>query len=84
MRTLLLEAVDYRDDGRRWRWHLTTQRGGRVAYQDVELDHDAAEYQGYLDLDSFVRRQGDPEDRLASEKRDGIGSHRYAPITPQV
>jgi tetratricopeptide (TPR) repeat protein len=63
---LRLEVAELQDADH-WRWLLTDPDGGFLADHQVELDRRDPEYVAFADLAAFLRRQADPERRLASE-----------------
>ncbi len=54
MKTLVLEIVDFVSDAQ-FRWRLQDVDGAFVADHAIELDRNATEYGGYVDLHGFAR-----------------------------
>jgi hypothetical protein len=63
---LRLDVPDFQDADH-WRWLLTDPDGNYLADHQVALDRNDPEYVAFADLAGYLRRQADPDRRLASE-----------------
>src|SRR5271166_2460565 len=70
METLLLDVVEFTDDAH-WRWRLTEKHGVILAEHRIDLDRRATEYEGFVDLDHYLRWRVSP-DRRAEEEAGSV------------
>jgi hypothetical protein len=61
-----LEVAEFQDADH-WRWLLTDPDGNFLADHQVALDRNDPEYLAFADLAGYLRRQAEPDRRLASE-----------------
>ena len=87
--TLNLAVADYKD-AQHWYWRLTDADGQFLADQEVNLNPSDAEYEGFLDLPSYLakhavlyRRQED-EARLVRQLGEWMGRSFYGPIGDKI
>ncbi|CAM5481572.1 CHAT domain-containing protein OS=Streptomyces glaucescens OX=1907 GN=SGLAU_15050 PE=4 SV=1 [Streptomyces glaucescens] len=52
----------------RWRWELTGPDGRVLARHEVRLDREAPQFEAFLDLPGYVRRNAAPDQRVARER----------------
>ena len=69
VRVLRLEAKEFTDDGSRWRWVLTDERGAFLADHQVELDASRWEFEAFTGLQGYLRWHVAPDRRLEEEAR---------------
>ncbi|MGA2741983.1 MAG: hypothetical protein ABSG65_31650, partial [Bryobacteraceae bacterium] len=86
---LKLAISDYRD-AHHWYCRLLDANGNQLADHEVSLNPRDFEYEGFLDLCSFLanhavpdRRQQD-EARLVAQVGDWIGRNVYGPIAGKI
>src|ERR1035437_586845 len=68
--TLNLAVADY-TDAQHWYWRLTDADGQFLADQEVNLNPSDAEYEGFLDLPSYLAIHAAPDRRRGGAARLG-------------
>jgi hypothetical protein len=87
--TLNLAVADYKD-AQHWYWRLTDADGQFLADQEVNLNPSNAEYEGFLDLPSYLAihatpdRRRDDEARLVRQLGEWMGRNFYGPIGDKI
>ena len=67
MRELILRVRDFAGPDR-WRWELCAPDGRVLARHAVRLDPEAPQYEAFLDLPGYVRRNTAPDQRVTRER----------------
>ncbi|MCX6626178.1 MAG: hypothetical protein NTW28_00925, partial [Candidatus Solibacter sp.] len=86
---LHLAVADYKD-AHHWYWRLTDADGRFLADQEVKLDPLDAEYEGFLDLPSYLAMHAAPDRRREDEARlvrqvgEWMGRSFYGPIGDKI
>ena len=87
--TLNLTVADYKDAAH-WYWRLTDAKGNFLADQEVNLNPADSEYEGFLDLPSYLAihaapdRRREDETRLVRQVGEWMGQHFYGPIGEKI
>ena len=87
--TLNLAVADYKD-AHHWYWRLTDADGQFLADQEVKLNPSDSEYEGFLDLPSYLAihaatdRRREDEARLVRQVGEWMGRHFYGPIGDKI
>jgi hypothetical protein len=87
--TLNLAVADYQD-AHHWYWRLTDADGQFLADQEVKLNPSDSEYEGFLDLPSYLATQAatdrrrEDEARLVRQVGEWMGRHFYGPIGDKI
>ena len=87
--TLNLAVADYKD-AQHWYWRLTDGDGQFLADQEVNLNPSDAEYEGFLDLPSYLAKHAVPyrrredEARLVRQLGEWMGRNFYGPIGDKI
>lgn len=87
--TLNLAVADYKD-ANHWYWRLTDADGHFLADQEVRLDSTDSEYEGFLDLPTYLAvhaapdRRREDEARLVRQVGEWMGRHFYGAIGDKI
>ena len=86
---LQLHVAEFTDQDH-WRWRLTDADGKFLADHQVELDPSETEYQGFVDLEGYIKQYAAPdkwpddEVRLIEEMGAWIGQNVLGPIAASI